>query len=421
MAQERVAPDALVGTSGYQGTPVLSDVTDDPDSPDANFHVATNNNVNVETHCGYPAPSDTLVDGADLQEFRALVRRTAGSGTGDPDARIELWENGVLVRAGSDAAVTSDTGQVIAFTWNATEVTDPALTEIKVIGTKSGGSPTVRSAVDVGAMEWNAEVSAALQGAGTVNATAKVTAAGLRKAHGDGSIDGAATVTASATLRTQGVVAVAASATVTAAATLRTQGAGSISGTATVTADGTTAATHQGNGSISAAATVTAAATVIVRATAAIVGTAAVVAAGTMIVRATASINASASVTANATVTVPLMAYKHVIEDATGDLVHAGYSDFADVPGESIRDDGPIPATRREAGASGQFDRWDGAIWIKIPQPPAEPDRFFEGIMIDKDIEHTANNVGPILIDRTTGNRCRLFVDNGVLDVEILP
>ena len=34
------------------------------------------------------------------------------------------------------------------------------------------------------------------------------------------------------------------------------------------------------------------------------------------------------------------------------------------------------------------------------------------------DIEFTANTVGPVLIDRTTGTKYRLYVDNGVLSIE---
>ena len=36
----------------------------------------------------------------------------------------------------------------------------------------------------------------------------------------------------------------------------------------------------------------------------------------------------------------------------------------------------------------------------------------------DYDLQFVADNQGPVLKDRTTGTRYRLFVDNGVLDIE---
>ena len=36
----------------------------------------------------------------------------------------------------------------------------------------------------------------------------------------------------------------------------------------------------------------------------------------------------------------------------------------------------------------------------------------------DYDLQFTSGTQGPVLKDRTTGTRYRLFVDNGVLDIE---
>ncbi len=87
------------------------------------------------------------------------MRKNAASGAGTPTARIELWQNGVLVRAGPNIDVTarSASQQVISLTWDATEILVAAAVECKVIGTKSGGSPANRASVDIGAVEWNAE------------------------------------------------------------------------------------------------------------------------------------------------------------------------------------------------------------------------------------------------------------------------
>ena len=63
-----------------------------------------------------------------------------------------------MVRAGSDENVTTS-GHMVTFTWNASELgtADGSLVEMKVVGTKAGGSPSNRNSVDIGAVEWNVD------------------------------------------------------------------------------------------------------------------------------------------------------------------------------------------------------------------------------------------------------------------------
>lgn len=162
-ASETLAPDAILAQSGFTPSCAVADIDDDPDSGDTNWCVATDDNTSVDVRVSFPSPSGNPTVGADLQEFRWQVRRTAGSGTGTPTTRAELWENGALVRAGSNENVTSDSGEVHSFTWNANELgtADGSLVEVNIIGTKTGGSPTVRASIDVGAVEWNVEYTEA--------------------------------------------------------------------------------------------------------------------------------------------------------------------------------------------------------------------------------------------------------------------
>ncbi len=171
MASERQAPDAILAQTNLSG--VVGDIQDDPDSPDANWLTAPGNNVNTDVRVSFPTPTGSPDVGADLQEFRAEVREFDTGQTGTPKARIELWENGSLVRAGSDTNV-SGTSQVIAFTWNANELgtADGSLVECKVVGTKSGGSPSSRNTVEVGAVEWNVTFTAGTTFFETLSATA---------------------------------------------------------------------------------------------------------------------------------------------------------------------------------------------------------------------------------------------------------
>lgn len=137
MTNERKSPDGetftLLELSG-----AYTDVDDDPDSPDGNWLIASGNNVNTEVLASFPTPTGNPTVGADLQEFRALVRQFDEGQSGTPTARIELWENGGLIRAGSDTPVP-DGGVVLSLTWNANELANPdgSLVECKVIGTKA--------------------------------------------------------------------------------------------------------------------------------------------------------------------------------------------------------------------------------------------------------------------------------------------
>lgn len=156
MATERQSPDAILAQTDLSGA--VTDIDDDPDAADGLWLTATNNNVNVDVRVSFPTPTGNPTVGADLQEFRAQVREFDTGQTGTPTARIELWENGSLVRAGTDVNVIG-TNQVISFTWNANELgtADGSLVECKVVGTRSGGSPGARNTVEVGAVEWNVD------------------------------------------------------------------------------------------------------------------------------------------------------------------------------------------------------------------------------------------------------------------------
>ncbi len=164
MSAERQEPDAIIGSTGLSG--VVADIQADPDTKSGSWTAtdplrASGNNIDVEVHCSFPTPSPNLTVGAGLQEFRVLLRPFDSGQTGDPDWRIELWQNGSLVRAGSNTQILNDAGDtVVSFTWNANELTsDPggAQVEIKVFGVRSGGGPSARNTIDIGAIEWNVD------------------------------------------------------------------------------------------------------------------------------------------------------------------------------------------------------------------------------------------------------------------------
>lgn len=149
---ERQSPDAILVITSLSPNDV-SYIQDDPDAPDSNWLVASSIKDNTDVSVSFPTPTGSPTVGADLQEFRALVRQFDEAQTAIPKARIELWENGLLVRAGSDTDVPQG-GLVLSFTWNASELStaDGSLVECKVVGIKALGA---KNAVDVGAVEWN--------------------------------------------------------------------------------------------------------------------------------------------------------------------------------------------------------------------------------------------------------------------------
>jgi len=160
-ALEVMVPDAILAQAGFSPACAVTSIDDDPDSPDADWCTANGNNVDTDVRTSFPTPVDPLTVGADLQEFRWQVRRNSACGSGTPKSRAELWEAGVLVRAGAENNVTSSTGQVFSFTWNGNEVANRADVEARVFNTRTGGSPSVRCSVDVGAVEWNADTTPA--------------------------------------------------------------------------------------------------------------------------------------------------------------------------------------------------------------------------------------------------------------------
>lgn len=158
MASERQAPDAQLSCVNL----VTCDVTEhdaDPDS-DNTCIAATGESVSTEYGVDFPTPTGNPTVGADLQEFRAGVEQWSPTQSGTPEARIELWENGSLVRLGPYFDV--DTYAVLSFLWNANELSTPdgSLVQCKVTGKKSGGGPPARNAVNIGQIEWNVEYTA---------------------------------------------------------------------------------------------------------------------------------------------------------------------------------------------------------------------------------------------------------------------
>ena len=70
----------------------------------------------------FDTPAQSLVEGADLQTFRVLVRKTTGT---NPTVDIALYEGGTWVAdLVTGTAVTSEVGQIVEATWDAALLAD---------------------------------------------------------------------------------------------------------------------------------------------------------------------------------------------------------------------------------------------------------------------------------------------------------
>lgn len=158
---EALRPDgATFQATGFSGTPVVTDIDDDPDSSDGVFLRAANKNTTVAVRTSFENPSRELGIGADLQEIRVEARQRSDSGTGTPTLNIEIYEQGGVtpLYSSSSQDVSSVLPNVYSFTFDASVLNDLNGDDFEVVvnGVRSGGSSSQRSSVDIGAIEFNA-------------------------------------------------------------------------------------------------------------------------------------------------------------------------------------------------------------------------------------------------------------------------
>lgn len=163
MAQERLTVNNLAVLTNATGA--TTDIDDDPDSPDG-LWITSNAGGNFELRGQFQDPSKTLIDGTGLQEFRTLIRRSSANGgpTGGNSVSfsIQLYENATLISTLNTGTLPAGGSQdtVYSGTWDSTGRTG-SLIEVRVIQTAGAtGNGANRRYIDVGAMEWNAEISA---------------------------------------------------------------------------------------------------------------------------------------------------------------------------------------------------------------------------------------------------------------------
>lgn len=189
MATERLAPDAILTQTGLSGT--VAAIDDDPDSPDANWLVTSAQNQTNVLRVSFPSPTGALTAGADLQNFRAQLRKSStNNGRTDDGWQLWLYENNTSIRQLNSGTGLPTSGTVVAGTWNASEVSGGTNVECRIVLTpEAGGNPGNRGCGEVGAVEWNVTYSVTSSGTGAPSLPA-MTAAGTGELGAGGTITG---------------------------------------------------------------------------------------------------------------------------------------------------------------------------------------------------------------------------------------
>jgi hypothetical protein len=145
-------PSSIVEQTALTGAVGL--IQDDVDLPDSQWITATSTTAAGRLRVKFPTPPGNLDAGDGLQQFRAWVRKTSGSGSSNPVVFFQLYENGVFIKSLASTTVTSGAGQLVAsLPWATSLLTDPtgAQAECRLVITAGADS-----SVDVGAVCWTA-------------------------------------------------------------------------------------------------------------------------------------------------------------------------------------------------------------------------------------------------------------------------
>ncbi len=169
MATETLLPDAVIGTPvGFNNDAVIANLDEGVANADGTFATADTSGA-TEIILSFPSPTDTLTSGANLQTFRAVVKKNA-SGGNNPTVQLVVYESGSSTGTSSNnITVSSTTGQTISFTWNANILAALSGANVEVGIIQTGGASGRRSNrryVEVDTAEWIADYTVAPVGGG---------------------------------------------------------------------------------------------------------------------------------------------------------------------------------------------------------------------------------------------------------------
>lgn len=139
MATAKLSPDTIAASTNLTGA--VTDIDEDPASPDANWLTATVATAATDLRITFPTPTFTP---SGAQSFQLWLRKTTGTPT--PTADISLYQGGTLRSLLlNDTAITSTTGQLVAANWNSSDLSgtlDGSDVECRILSTPGTSSTT---------------------------------------------------------------------------------------------------------------------------------------------------------------------------------------------------------------------------------------------------------------------------------------
>lgn len=154
MPSQILFPTSIVSKTGVQGTDAANLTSLGAD--DTNYVLATNNNTNVDIRVGFDSFVGTF-DASTTQTVTVIVRQFDTNQNGTPTATVEVYDSGGLVASTGPTNVgTTDTTLTVNFTGSQTTDDTGESLEVRVIGTRTGGSPSNRNTVNIDLIRINA-------------------------------------------------------------------------------------------------------------------------------------------------------------------------------------------------------------------------------------------------------------------------
>jgi hypothetical protein len=158
MATELLLPDAVITATNL--TADIADLDEGVDNFDGVYATNSGANANTLLVLSFPTPSGDLNLGANLQTFRARVRKNATGGN-NPTVRIEVRESGTIRANSTNFTITSLTGEDISFTWDASAIALQTGVDVEIgIAQQAGGSggnAANRRWIETDTADWTAD------------------------------------------------------------------------------------------------------------------------------------------------------------------------------------------------------------------------------------------------------------------------
>jgi hypothetical protein len=160
MATELLLPDAVITATNL--TANIANLDEGVSNFDGVYATVLTPAANANTLLvlSFPTPSPDLTLGANLQTFRARVRKNATGGN-NPTVRIEVRESGTIRANSENTTVTSLTGVDITFTWDASALVLQTGEDVEIgIAQQAGGAgggPANRRWIETDTADWTAD------------------------------------------------------------------------------------------------------------------------------------------------------------------------------------------------------------------------------------------------------------------------